>query len=283
MSAKIIDGKAISNQIREELKQEVQALKERGVTPGLAVILVGDDPASQTYVRNKERACQQVGFYSRVLRLSGETTQAELLREIEKINNDGAIHGLLVQLPLPKHIDEAAVIQAIAPEKDVDGFHPINVGLLLTGGEGPISCTPKGCIELLKRAGVPLAGRRAVIVGRSNIVGKPMAVLLLRENCTVTICHSKTVDLPAVTREADILVVAIGRAKFVTGEMIKPGAAVIDVGMDRDEAGKLCGDVDFAAAAEAAGYITPVPGGVGPMTITMLLQNTLEAAKRHGR
>lgn len=281
MNARIIDGKAIALEIREEIREKTAALTAKGVKPGLAVILVGEDPASQVYVRNKERACVKAGMHSVLERLPAETTQEELLAHIARLNVDPAIHGILVQLPLPGHIDEAAVIRAIDPDKDVDGFHPVNAGLLLTGGAGAVPCTPKGCIELLKRAGVPLKGANAVVVGRSNIVGKPMALLLLREHCTVTVCHSRTQNLSEVTHNADILVVAIGRPGFITGDMIKPGAAVIDVGMNRLADGTLCGDVEYASAAEVAGWITPVPGGVGPMTIAMLLDNTLEAAARH--
>lgn len=283
MSAVLIDGKLISGQIREELKVRVEALRARGVTPGLTVILVGEDPASQVYVRNKERACQQVGIASRVLRLSEATTQETLLKHIEEINRDPKVHGLLVQLPLPKHIDEAEVLRRIDPSKDVDGFHAMNTGALFNGEPALVACTPLGCIELLRRSGVPMEGAHAVVLGRSNIVGKPMALLLLQNNCTVTVCHSRTRDLASITRQADILVAAIGRPKFVTCDMVKPGAAVIDVGINRQADGKLCGDVDEQPVAQVAGYITPVPGGVGPMTITMLLRNTLEAAERHGR
>ena len=280
MSAVLMDGKALAAKIYDRLKGEVAQLTEAGKQPGLAVILAGEDPASQVYVRNKERSCQKVGIHSRVLRLPGEVSQEELLRLIEEINRDPQIHGLLVQLPLPRHIDEAAVLRAIDPRKDVDGFHAVNAGALLSGTPGMLPCTPHGVIELLKEAGVPLSGAHAVVIGRSNIVGKPAVVLLLRENCTVTVCHSKTRDLAAITRQADILVAAIGRAKFVTAEMVKPGAAVVDVGMNRLPDGKLCGDVDFDKVKEVAGAITPVPGGVGPMTIAMLMENTVEAARR---
>ncbi|MEG0145730.1 MAG: bifunctional methylenetetrahydrofolate dehydrogenase/methenyltetrahydrofolate cyclohydrolase FolD [Clostridia bacterium] len=280
MSATLMDGKALSAKVYEELKGQVAALAARGVVPGLAVILAGEDPASQIYVRNKARACERVGIASRVIRLPGTVTQAELLREIDQINRDPAMHGLLVQLPLPRHIDEAAVLRAVDAKKDVDGFHRLNAGALLSGGEGTLPCTPRGAIELLKEAGVPISGANAVVIGRSNIVGKPAALLLLRENATVTICHSKTRDIGEITRRADILIVAIGRARFVTADMVKPGAAVVDVGMNRLPDGKVVGDVDFDAVKEVAGFITPVPGGVGPMTIAMLIKNTVEAAQR---
>lgn len=280
MSGKLIDGKAIARQLRGEIAQEVAALKEgKGVTPGLAVVLVGENPASKTYVRMKEKACARAGIYSEVHRLPAETGEREVLALVEKLNRDGKIHGILVQLPLPAHIDENKVIEAIAVAKDVDGFHPINAGRLLIGEDSYLPCTPYGIIELLAREGVDLKGKQAVVVGRSNIVGKPVALLLLREHATVTICHSRTRDLAAVTRTADVLIVAVGRPEFIAGDMIKPGAVVIDVGINRVD-DKLVGDVDFAAAAEVAGSITPVPGGVGPMTITMLLKNTLEAAAK---
>jgi methylenetetrahydrofolate dehydrogenase (NADP+)/methenyltetrahydrofolate cyclohydrolase len=282
MSAVRIDGKQISQQIRTEIAQRVEQLKQKGITPGLAVILVGENPASQVYVRNKERACIQAGMNSRVIRLPEETTQQSLMTLIDEINRDESMHGLLVQLPLPRHLDEAQVLKAIDPKKDVDGFHAINAGALMNGEKAPVACTPQGCIELLKRSGVELCGANAVVVGRSNIVGKPMAMLLLRENCTVTICHSKTKNLKEYTQRADVLVAAIGRAKFITADMVKPGAAVIDVGINRMEDGKLCGDVDYEGVEPVAGWITPVPGGVGPMTIAMLLKNTLEAAERYG-
>ncbi len=275
MSAKIINGKEIAQDIKEGLKKRVQALP---MTPGLAVVLVGDDPASQVYVRNKEKACQEVGFYSEVHRLAEDTSEQELLDLIEQLNNNPKIHGILVQLPLPKHIDERKVINQILPTKDVDGFHPINAGALLIGEKGLKPCTPKGCIRLIKEMGLDITGKKAVVVGRSNIVGKPVALMLLQENATVEICHSRTQDLTKEVKNADILVVAIGKANFITGEMIKPGAIVIDVGINRLEDGTLAGDVEFASAKEVAGYITPVPGGVGPMTIAMLLENTLEAA-----
>lgn len=279
MSGVIIDGKQTAATIREDIKRETAKLiEERGVQPGLAVVLVGDDPASQVYVRNKERACLAVGMYSEVHRLSGETSQAELLGLIEKLANDPRIHGILVQLPLPGHIDEKAVIAAIPPEKDVDGFHPQSVGNMVIGDTGFLPCTPAGIIELIKRTGIDLVGKHAVVVGRSNIVGKPVAMLLLQEHATVSICHSRTPDLAAITKQADVLVVAVGKPKMIGREHVKPGAIVIDVGVNRLPDGKLAGDVDYEAVREIAGSITPVPGGVGPMTITMLLWNTLKAA-----
>lgn len=278
--ATIIDGKAIAAQLRAEIAAETAALKEQGVTPGLAVILVGDDPASHTYVRNKQRACAEVGFYSEQIDLPADTDARTLLDTVATLNARPDIHGILCQLPLPAPLDEAAVIAAIDPAKDVDAFHCVNAGHILLGDYQFLPCTPAGVMELLRRSGVEVAGRECVVVGRSNIVGKPMALLLLQANGTVTVCHSRTRDLAAACRRADVLVVAIGKAKFITADMVKPGAAVIDVGMDRDENGKLCGDVDFAAVEPVAGAITPVPGGVGPMTIAMLLRNTLTAAKR---
>ncbi len=283
MSAQRIDGKAIASAVRAEIAGETAKLTESGITPGLAVILVGDDPASKVYVRNKERACQQVGFNSWIIRMDADTTQDQLLGEIRRLNAEPTVDGILVQLPVPRQINPGEVIRAIAPDKDVDGFHPMNTGALFSGEEGMVSCTPMGCIELLKRSDIKMSGAHAVVVGRSNIVGKPMAMLLLRENCTVTVCHSKTAGLGAITRQADILVAAIGRPGFITADMIKPGAAVIDVGINRLSDGTLSGDVDFAGASQVAGAITPVPGGVGPMTIAMLLKNTLKAAKAHGR
>jgi methylenetetrahydrofolate dehydrogenase (NADP+)/methenyltetrahydrofolate cyclohydrolase len=283
MSAQIIDGKNISDTIREEIKQEAASLRERGVRPGLAVVLVGEDPASQVYVRNKAKACEELGFYSEVHRLPAETSQADLLALIGRLNGQADIHGILVQLPLPKHIEEKAVIDAISVDKDVDGFHPISVGNLMIGDDSLLPCTPAGVIELLKRTGQSPAGKHAVVIGRSNIVGKPVSLLLLRENATVTMTHSRTPDLAQVARQADILVVAVGVAKLVKRDWVKPGAVVIDVGMNRLPDGKLCGDVDFEDVAPVAGWITPVPRGVGPMTITMLMANTLKAAKRtHG-
>ena len=278
--AHIIDGKAISAAVRGEIKENTQALiAKTGVTPGLAVIIVGEDPASQVYVRNKRRACEEVGFYSEAYELPAETTQAELEILLDKLNADPRIHGILVQLPLPSHLDENAVLLRIDPKKDVDAFHPYNVGRLMIGDYAFLPCTPAGVMELLRRTGIDCAGKSCVVVGRSNIVGKPQAMLLLQANGTVTVCHSRTKDLAAITREADILVVAIGRADFITGDMVKEGAVVIDVGMNRRPDGKLTGDVDFATVAPKASHITPVPGGVGPMTITMLMQNTLTAAR----
>jgi len=277
--AQILDGKALAAQVRAQLETRVAALKARGVTPGLAVILVGDDPGSQVYVRNKERMCQKLGFLSEVVHLPAETTQAELLARIAQYNGDARFHGILVQLPLPAHISEEAVLAAVAPEKDVDGISVNSLGALTRGGSGFLPCTPKGILRLLDSAGIPLRGKHAVVVGRSAIVGKPVALLLLGRDCTVTICHSKTQDLRAITRQADILVAAVGRPKLLDGSYIKEGAAVIDVGVNRLESG-LCGDVDFESAAPVAGYITPVPGGVGPMTIIMLMENTVEAAEK---
>ncbi|MGG6309708.1 bifunctional methylenetetrahydrofolate dehydrogenase/methenyltetrahydrofolate cyclohydrolase FolD [Paenibacillus macerans] len=280
MSAPIINGKQISEDIRASLREEVQQLAKQGLTPGLAVVLVGEDPASQVYVRNKEKACHDLGYYSEVHRLSAETSQEELLALVDKLNRQGNIHGILVQLPLPKHIDEKAVIDAISVEKDVDGFHPVNVGNLVIGDDSLLPCTPAGVIELIKRTGVEMSGKHAVVIGRSNIVGKPVSLLLQRENATVTMCHSRTANMKELTQQADILVVAIGRAQFVDASYVKPGAVVIDVGMNRLDNGKLAGDVDYESAKEVSGPITPVPGGVGPMTITMLMKNTLIAAKR---
>ena len=279
MAAQILDGKVMSNEIKAEVAQRVAALKEKGVTPGLAVILVGEDPASQIYVRNKGIGCEQTGIRSVTIRMPEETTQEELTRQIAQMNDDPTIHGILVQLPLPEQLDEAAALAAISPEKDVDGFHIENAGRLLNGLPGVVACTPKGALEMIRRSGVSISGKEAVVVGRSNIVGKPMAMLLLRENCTVTICHSRTKDLAAQTRRADILVAAVGKAHMITADMVKPGAVVIDVGINRVD-GKVLGDVDFDNVKEVAGWITPVPGGVGRMTIAMLLQNTVEAAER---
>ena len=277
MAAKILDGAAMALEVEKELKQRVEALRERGVVPGLCVILVGSDPASQTYVANKEKACARLGIHSRTVRMGEETTQAELEAEIEKANHDESIHGILVQLPLPKHIDEEKVLDSISPLKDVDGFHPQNVGALCIGKPGFVSCTPAGVIQLLKRSGIEIAGKECVVVGRSNIVGKPMALLLLRENGTVTVAHSRTKDLKEVTKRADILIVAIGKPKFITKEYVKDGAVVIDVGIHRGADGKLCGDVDYDDVAPITHAITPVPGGVGPMTIAMLMNNCVEA------
>lgn len=276
---KLIDGTAISGIIREELRGKIEALAEKGIVPGLAVVLVGDDMASKTYVDSKEKACRSIGVYSEKHRLKEETTQEELLLLIEKLNFDPMIDGILVQLPLPGHIDEQAVIGAISPAKDVDGFHPENVGKLIVGQPGFVSCTPGGIMELLKRSGIDIAGKHAVVVGRSNIVGKPMAMMLLREHATVTICHSKTRGLKEVTRMGDILIVSVGKAGIITGDMVKEGAAVIDVGINRLE-NALVGDVDFEDVSKVAGWLTPVPGGVGPMTIAMLLANTVLSAER---
>lgn len=275
--ANIINGKEISAAIKEEIKAGVQGMSVR---PGLAVVLVGDDPASAVYVRNKSKACAEVGIYSEVYRLPEETGREQLLGLIEQLNQSPLIHGILVQLPLPKHLDPEEVIMAIDPAKDVDAFHPVNVGKIMIGNYDFLPCTPAGVMELLHRSGIEVSGKECVVIGRSNIVGKPQAMLLLHENATVTVCHSKTRDLPSVCRRADILVSAVGKAKFVTADMVRNGAVVIDVGMNRDENGKLCGDVDFEPVSEKASYITPVPGGVGPMTITMLLKNTVTAAKR---
>lgn len=279
MSANIIDGKQISADMRNEMIAEVAALKEKGVTPGLAVVLVGEDPASKVYVGSKEKACIALGMYSEVHRLPENTTEQELLALIDKLNNQDSINGILVQLPLPKHINEKAVIDAISVEKDVDGFHPQSVGNLVIGDDSLLPCTPAGVIELIKRSGIEISGKHAAVIGRSNIVGKPVAMLLLRENATVTICHSRTANLQEVVKQADIVVVAIGRANAIDSSYIKPGAVVIDVGINRLENGKLAGDVDYESCLAEAGYITPVPGGVGPMTITMLMKNTITAAK----
>lgn len=278
--AQIISGKELAARIKQRVSSQVEELKTGGVNPCLAVVLVGDDPASAVYVRGKESDCRECGIESRMLRLPADTTQDQLLEQLKQLAEDRSVHGILVQLPLPAQIDEQAVIAAIPPEKDVDGFSPVNVGRMMIGEECFLPCTPAGCIEMLKSTGMPIAGKRAVVLGRSNIVGKPAAMLLLRENATVTICHSKTENLAQLCGEADILVAAIGKAKFVTGDMVKPGAVVIDVGINRDENGKLCGDVDFAAAEAKASFITPVPGGVGLMTRAMLLVNTIQAARR---
>lgn len=280
METKIIDGRAVAAAVRERIRKDTEDfVKRTGTVPGLAVVLVGEDPASQVYVRNKHRACGEVGFLSRVYTLPESTGEDELLALIAELNADEAIHGILVQLPLPKHISESRVILAIDPRKDVDAFHPQNVGGIMTGDYKFVPCTPAGVMELLSYYGIDPSGKSAVVVGRSNIVGKPQALLLLEKNATVTVCHSRTKDLAAVTRTADILVVAVGRAKMITGDMVKEGAVVIDVGMNRTEDGKLCGDVDFESVFPVASHITPVPGGVGPMTITMLLCNTLRAAE----
>ena len=277
----IINGNEIARVIREEIRKETVVMREiTGVTPGLAVVLVGDDPASRIYVRRKGRACAEAGFLSREIRLPAAAAEGELLDIIVQLTGDPAVHGILVQLPLPRQIRTQMIIEAIAPAKDVDGFHPVNVGRLMAGNPGPVSCTPRGVMELLDRTGVDIAGREAVIVGRSNIVGKPLALLLLARHATVTICHTRTQRLPDVTRRADILVAAAGSPEMIRGDMIKEGAVVIDVGINRRDDGRLVGDVAFAEAERRAAYITPVPGGVGPMTIAMLLRNTLEAARR---
>lgn len=286
--AHIIDGKAISAAVRGEIRANTQRfMEETGITPGLAVIIVGTDPASQVYVRNKRRACEEVGFYSESYELPETTTQTELEALVDTLNADPRIHGILCQLPLPKHLDEESILLRIDPQKDVDAFHPYNVGRIMIGtgrGSGDmLPCTPAGVMELIRRSGIDCTGKECVVVGRSNIVGKPMAMLLLGANGTVTVCHSRTRDLTEVTRRADILVVAIGKADFITGDMIKEGAVVIDVGMNRRTDGKLTGDVDFATVEPKASFITPVPGGVGPMTITMLMQNTLTAAQKAAR
>lgn len=277
--AKIIDGKAISAQIKEELKVKVSEYKEQGVEITLAVVKVGNDPASAVYVRNKEKACEYVGINSRTLALPEETTEEELLATVKELNEDKTVNGILVQLPLPKHIDESKILLAIDSSKDVDGFHPVNVGKMVIGEDTFLPCTPAGIIEMLKRTDIDIAGKECVVIGRSNIVGKPMSMLMLKENATVTITHSRTKDLKEVTKRADILIAAIGKAKFVTADFVKDGATVIDVGMDRDEDGKLCGDVDFDSVSEVASAITPVPGGVGPMTVTMLLVNCLRSVE----
>lgn len=274
-----IDGKAVAAKIRAQVAQDVEALKARGICPGMAVVLVGDDPASKIYVNNKKKACAETGIYSEEHLLPAETTQEELLALIEKLNADEKIHGILVQSPLPKHLDEKLVVEHIDPRKDVDAFHAYNVGKIMIGDFTFLPCTPAGVIELIRSTGVPIEEKNCVVVGRSNIVGKPMAMLLLHNNGTVTICHSRTKNLAEICRGADILVAAVGKPKFITADMVKPGAVVIDVGMDRDENGKLCGDVDFDAVEPIASYITPVPGGVGPMTIAMLMKNAVRAAE----
>lgn len=279
MAAKLLDGAAMALEVEKELKQRVDALREKNVVPGLCVILVGNDPASQTYVANKEKACARLGIHSHTVRMGEETTQAELEAEIEKANHDESIHGILVQLPLPAGLDEHRALALIRPEKDVDGFHAVNMGRLARGEDCVVACTPKGALHMLKAAGVPIAGKNAVVIGRSNIVGKPMALLLLQENATVTICHSRTENLAEYTRRADILVAAVGKPRFVTADMVKEGAAVLDVGINRVD-GKLCGDVDFEHVKEKAGWISPVPGGVGKMTIAMLMENTVSAAEK---
>ncbi len=278
--AQIIDGVALSKQLRLDVTERARALKARGITPGLAVILVGDNPASQVYVRNKVKGCEDCGFHSVLEKYDADLSEAELLARITTLNADPAIHGILVQLPVPKHIDATKVIEAISPAKDVDGFHVASAGALMTGLPGFWPCTPYGCMKMLESINYDLRGKHAVVIGRSNIVGKPMALMLLQKSATVTICHSATADLKAMTLQADVIVAAVGKRNVLTADMVKPGAVVLDVGMNRNDEGKLCGDVDFAGVRQVAGYITPVPGGVGPMTITMLLVNTLESAER---
>ncbi len=278
--AQLIDGKAIAAEITEEMRLRAQALREKGIVPCLAVILAGNDPASEIYVRNKRRACKRAGIESRMIRLDQSVSREEILREIHALNQDPAVHAVLVQLPLPGHLDETEILSAVLPEKDADGFHPLNAGRLLTGEKGVLPCTPAGCMELLRRTGVPLSGAEAVVIGRSNIVGKPMSLLLLRENCTVTLCHSRTKNLAEHVRRADVVICAVGRPGLVTGEMIKPGATVIDVGINRLADGRVVGDADFESVSAVAGAITPVPGGVGPMTIAMLMKNAILAAER---
>lgn len=277
--ARIIDGKALAQKIKENISEEVSELKNKGIIPGLAVILVGDDPASKVYVNNKKKACAQVGIYSEEYLLPADTDEKTLLDLIAKLNADDRINGVLLQAPIPPHLDYRKISETISPMKDVDAFHPYNVGKIMIGDFDFVPCTPAGVVELIKSTGTTIEGKNCVVIGRSNIVGKPQAMLFLKENGTVTVCHSKTKDIASVTRNADILVVAVGKAGFVTGDMIKPGAVVIDVGMNRNSEGKLCGDVDFASAESVASWITPVPGGVGPMTVTMLLKNTVKAAK----
>ncbi|WP_071460083.1 bifunctional methylenetetrahydrofolate dehydrogenase/methenyltetrahydrofolate cyclohydrolase FolD [Bacillus massilinigeriensis] len=280
MTAKIIDGKLIAKKKREEIAAEVEQLKSLGITPGLAVILVGDNQASKVYVGSKERACHELGMHSVLAKYPASLSEDELLEKIQELNKDDRIHGILVQLPLPGHINEKRVIEAISPDKDVDGFHPVNAGRMMTGQDAFLPCTPFGIMVMLQEAGIELTGKHAVVIGRSNIVGKPMGQLLLNENATVTYCHSRTKDLKKFTLDADIIVSAVGKTNMVTKDLVKPGAVVIDVGMNRDEEGKLCGDVEYAEVKEVAGYITPVPGGVGPMTITMLMFNTLKSARK---
>ena len=280
MTAHIIDGNALAQHWREQVARDCLALQARGVKPGLAVLLVGDNPASQVYVRNKVKACEQAGLHSVLEQMPADVSEFDLLARVNALNHDPLIHGILVQLPLPAHIDAHKVIEAIDPAKDVDGFHVASAGALMTGLPGFWPCTPHGCMKMLESIGYPLSGKHAVVIGRSNIVGKPMALMLLAQNATVTICHSRTANLKAITLQADVIVAAVGQRNTVTADMVKPGAVVIDVGMNCNEAGKLCGDVDFEGVRQVAGHITPVPGGVGPMTIAMLLVNTLESAKR---
>jgi methylenetetrahydrofolate dehydrogenase (NADP+)/methenyltetrahydrofolate cyclohydrolase len=282
MTAQLIDGNALSRQLRADVTARVTALKARGITPGLAVILVGENAASQVYVRNKVKACEDTGMHSVLERWPATMTEAELLARVDALNADATIHGILVQLPLPAHIDAQKVIEAISPAKDVDGFHMASAGALMTGMPGFWPCTPYGCMKMLESIGYELKGKHAVVIGRSNIVGKPMALMLLQQNATVTICHSGTRDLKALTLQADVIVAAVGKRNVLTADMVKPGAVVLDVGMNRNDEGKLCGDVDFDGVKTVASYITPVPGGVGPMTITMLMVNTLESAERLG-
>ncbi|TKI87244.1 bifunctional methylenetetrahydrofolate dehydrogenase/methenyltetrahydrofolate cyclohydrolase FolD [Bacillus mycoides] len=282
MVAVIIKGNEVAEKKRAQLKEKVVKLKEQGIVPGLAVILVGEDPASRSYVKGKEKGCEQVGIYSELIELPETITEERLLAEIDRLNGDDRINGILVQLPLPKHIEEKAIIERISPEKDVDGFHPISVGRMMTGQDTFLPCTPHGILELVKETNLDISGKHVVVIGRSNIVGKPVGQLFLNENATVTYCHSKTQNIKELSKLADILIVAVGRPKMVTADYIKEGAVVIDVGVNRLETGKLCGDVDFDNVLDVAGYITPVPKGVGPMTITMLLHNTVESAKRAG-
>lgn len=280
MTAQLIDGNALSKQLRAQVAADTAALKAKGLTPGLAVVLVGDNPASQVYVRNKVKACEDAGLHSVLEKYEATMTEADLLARVEALNNDASIHGILVQLPLPAHIDARKVIEAISPAKDVDGFHIASAGALMTGMAGFWPCTPYGCMKMLESIGYDLKGKHAVVIGRSNIVGKPMALMLLQKDATVTVAHSRTQNLKALTLQADVIVAAVGKRNVLTADMVKPGAVVLDVGMNRNDEGKLCGDVDFDGVKEVAGYITPVPGGVGPMTITMLLVNTLESAQR---
>ena len=280
MTAQLIDGNALSRQLRAQVAADTARLKAQGITPGLAVILVGENPASQVYVRNKVKACQEAGLHSVLEHHAADLSEADLLARVAALNHDPAIHGILVQLPLPDHIDALKVIEAIAPEKDVDGFHVASAGALMTGLPGFWPCTPYGCMKMLESIGYSLRGKHAVVIGRSNIVGKPMALMLLQQDATVTVCHSRTANLKAHTLQADVIVAAVGRRHVLTADMVKPGAVVLDVGMNRDDAGKLCGDVDFDGVRAVAGYLSPVPGGVGPMTITMLLVNTLQSAQR---
>jgi methylenetetrahydrofolate dehydrogenase (NADP+)/methenyltetrahydrofolate cyclohydrolase len=280
MTAQLIDGNALSKQLRTQVAADTAKLKAQGLTPGLAVVLVGDNPASQVYVRNKVKACEEAGLHSVLEKYEASMSEADLLARVDALNNDPSIHGILVQLPLPAHIDAQKVIEAISPAKDVDGFHIASAGALMTGMPGFWPCTPYGCMKMLESIGYQLKGKHAVVIGRSNIVGKPMALMLLQQNATVTICHSATPDLKVHTLQADVIVAAVGKRNVLTADMVKPGAVVLDVGMNRNDEGKLCGDVDFDGVKEVASYITPVPGGVGPMTITMLLVNTLESAQR---